>query len=260
MDDGLSAHTDIKWQGNVGVAQYGGGDQGQVVLFYIKPIHNPAKSTEEGRPIYTEAVFVKIHPPGERFNIIDRPVKDSDRKRWPQQWALFQQNKEQIPEGTPIGLLYPDHPAVESTLRAHGVFTIEMCAELSGIAIENIGMGAQRYVNDSKKYLEAAKKGVSGSQMRRELEERDREIASLKHTQSLMQAELAQMRELTQRGMNMTTADFHRLTAGGQQRPVFPNEQPRSQHFDPQAAQIAATHPTADLAKAKPKRRARINR
>ena len=35
------------------------------------------------------------------------------------------QNKAQVPEGTPIDLLYPENPAIGATLRGSGVQTIE---------------------------------------------------------------------------------------------------------------------------------------
>ena len=69
MDD-FQGHTGIKWQGDVGVVQYGGGDSKQVVMFYLKPVRNPAKSAEMGRPYFDDKVFVRIHPPGERLNIV----------------------------------------------------------------------------------------------------------------------------------------------------------------------------------------------
>lgn len=155
MDEGFASHTGINWQGNVGVVEYGN-DRNMIAMFYVKSVLVPAKSNEHGRPYHEDQVFVRIHPPGERLNIVDRPVKDSDKRRWPIQWAQFQQNQEQHPEGTPVDLLYPAHPSVAATLRANGVFTIEQCAELSGPAIDSIGMGAQRYSNDAKKYLELA--------------------------------------------------------------------------------------------------------
>src|SRR5207253_2854770 len=96
---------------------------------------------------------------------------DGDKRRWPMQWSQFQQNKEQKPAGTPIDLLYPEHPSVAANLRGWGIHTIEQCAELTGNAIDNIGMGAQRYCNDAVKYIEAAEKGVGASRMRHEMDE-----------------------------------------------------------------------------------------
>src|SRR5216684_5640849 len=144
MDDFLQP-TDIAWQGDVGVVQYG--KDNNVVIFYNRAVHNPQLSKDHGRPYSEDKVFVRIHPPGERNNIIDRPARGEDARRWPIQWAQFKQNNEQTAPGTQIELLYPMSPAAAQTLRANGVQTVEQCAELSGTAIDQMGMGAQTWAN-----------------------------------------------------------------------------------------------------------------
>lgn len=260
MDEGFASPTGIDWKGgNVGVVQYGGGDKGMLAMFYTKAKHNPAKSTEAGRPVYDDVVYVRIHPPGERLNIVDRPATSSDSQRWPQQWAQFQQNREQIPDGTPIDLLYPEHPSIGALMRSHGVHTVEQCAELSGPAIDSIGMGAQRYSNDAQKYLQAANKGVKASQLRHELDERDSRIRTLEHTVEQLQLQLKTLHDL---GLQQAGLAGAQLAAGQQVRPQFPAGAPKQMvpAFDAQTAQINATHVTRDIAKnaAKKRSRARI--
>lgn len=194
MADGdFSSHTGINWNGNVGIVEYGGGARGQLAIFYHKSVHNAVRSQQEGRPIFEDRVFVRVAPPGERLNIVDRPATRQDQQRWPQQWALFQQNKEQTPEGTPIELLYPEKPAVASTLRANGVMTIEACAELSGHGIDSIGMGAQSWVNAAQKYVAYANRGVAITQHRKDLEVRDSQIRILTQQVEDLQNEIAQL-------------------------------------------------------------------
>lgn len=243
-DEGFSSPTNITWQGSTGMVEYGGGDKGMICMFYNRPMHNPAKSKDNGRPVYEDKVFVRIHPPGERLNIVDREARTDDQRRWPMQWAQFKQNKQQTPEGTPIDLLFPDFPSVAATLRASGVHTIEQCAALSAEAIDTIGMGSQRYVNAAAKYLEAAGKGVHATQMRAELEVRDREIKVLKKTVEDLKAVVEDLRSGSQGQPQL--ADLQRLIAGVMQRPV---NQP-SQTFDAQTAQINATSATAQLTQA----------
>jgi len=189
----FSAHTGIVWNGNVGMVEYGGGSKGQLAIFYHKSVHNPQRSQHEGRPVFEDRVFVRVAPPGERLNIVDRPATRQDQNRWPQQWALFQQNREQTPEGTPIDLLYPEKPAVAATLRANGVMTIETCAELSGNAIDSIGMGAQTWVNAAQKYVQYANRGVAITQHRKDLEERDRQIRVQAQQIEELQGQISQL-------------------------------------------------------------------
>lgn len=260
MDDGLSSPTGIDWNGNVGVVQYGGGDKNMLAMFYKRPKHNPAKSTEQGRPIYDDVAFVRIHPPGERLNIVDRPATAADAKRFAVQWAQFQQNQEQVPDGTPIDLLYPEHPSIGAMLRANGVHTIEQCAELSGPAIDSIGMGAQRYTNDAQKYIQASSKGVKASQLRHELDERDAQIRTLSKTVEDLTGEVNRLRDLQMASVGMAQ---QQLVAGNQRRPQFPSGAPKQMAagFDAQTAQINATHATSDISKSASKKsrsRARI--
>lgn len=256
MDD-FASHTNIEWNGHVGVVQYGGGDKNMLAMFYNRSIHSPAKSQAEGRPVFEDQVYVRIHPPGERLNIIDRPAQTGDRRRFALQWAQFQENKQQTPEGTPIDLLYPEHPSIGSMLRASGVHTIEQCAELSGPAIDNIGMGSQRYVNDATKYLQAATKGVKASQMRHELEERDSQIRTLTQMVDTLKGEVERLRDIQNQSVDLQ--QVQQLIAGQQLRPKFPAGAPRQMNtaFDAQTAQINATSATNDVAQQK-RQRSRI--
>ena len=259
MSDDLAAHTGITWNGHVGTVQYGGGDRSMVAMFYTKAAHNPAKSADAGHPIYEDRVYVRIHPPGERLNIVDRPATVQDQRRFPTQWSQFKENHQQIPDGTPVDLLYNDQPSIAAMLRGHGVHTVEQLAELSAPAIENIGMGCQTYVNNAQKYLQMANKGVGAAQLRRELEDRDRQIMTLTNTVEKLKTQLDKMSE---RNDAVDPALLQQLLARMQTRPTYPADAPKqmAQPFDAATAQINATSTSSELARqAKTKRpRARI--
>ena len=195
-----------------GIATSGPNDNQMIVGFYPKSVVNVALSKTKGRRICETKDFVKIQHPGETLNIVDRPANDSDRARWPRQWALYQQGKEQIPDGIPVSLLFPAQPNISDMLIGRGVHTVEQLANLSADAIGNIGMGAQDWCNKAKKYLEQAEKGVNVHRFEKELADRDQMIA----TQG------RQIRELTEQLQRL----MHAL--------------PEPQNFDAQSAQIAA--------------------
>lgn len=254
MDEGLSGHSGIQKMGDWGgIVNYGPGDSGMVVLFFMKAVLNPAKSQASGSPQYDDQVFVRIHPPGERLNIIERLANDTDKRRFPNQWHLFQQNKPQTTNGIPIDLLFPAHPSVAAALKASGVHTVEQCAELSAHAIESIGMGCQTWVNDAQRYLEVANKGVKASQLKAMSEEKDREINGLKHKVDLLETELQHLREHANKTVTLQDVQQMMANQGGRQgmRPQFaPGKQ---QPFDAQTAQINGVHATGDIVKAKAK-------
>ena len=251
-DDGFASPTNITWQGHTGMVEYGGGDRGMVCMFYNRAVHNPAKSAENGRPYYEDKVYVRIHPPGERLNIVDREMRQDDARRWPQQWSQFKANKQQQPEGTPIDLLYPDQPSIAAMLRGSGVLTIEQCAALSAEAIDTIGMGSQRYVNAAAKYLEAANKGVHATQMRHELEQRDREIKVLKQQLDTMKGTIEDLRKNASGVPDLGALPT--LLAGVMQRPV---SAPQAS-FDAQSAMINATSAQTQVQQAAANKRRRV--
>ena len=180
-----SRPTGIDWHGGgqTGTVRWGE-DKNLLVMFYNKSVH---VATEEGRPIHRDQIFVKIQHPGEMLNIIDRPVKEEDKHRFRQQWSNFVHDRTQVPEGTPIDLLFPNHPAVADNLRGFGVFTVEQCEALSAVAIDTIGRGAQEYQSRAKKYLEMSNKGASfhilqkeNDELRQRLRIQEGQIESLK--------------------------------------------------------------------------------
>jgi hypothetical protein len=232
-----------------GMVEIAGGARAQHAIFYNKSVHNPKKSQEHGRPVFDDHIYVRVAPPGERLNVVDRPATQQDKRIWPMQWAAFEQNKDQTPEGTPVDLMYPDKPAVAATLRANGVHTVEQCAELSANAIESIGMGAQGWVNYAQKYVAQASKGVAIGQFRKEMEAKDGEIRVLNQQLEMLKQEVASLRNQSQ-GVDMNA--LQALIQAASRNPQMPGGSNIAPQFDFQAAQIAGTHKSNDL---KPRRK-----
>jgi hypothetical protein len=162
-----------------GMVHYGPTDDKLIVGFYKKSIPNAAKSREMGVPFHESRDFVKIQHPGETLNVVDRPVLDDDKRRWPRQWDNYQRGVNQIPDGIPLSLLFPAAPHIVTMMRGYNIHTVEQLANLSGEAISTVGMGAQDWVNAAKRYMERADKGVNHHQHEKALADRDAKIAAL---------------------------------------------------------------------------------
>jgi hypothetical protein len=253
----FASPSGINWNGHTGTVQYGKSD-GQVVQFYNRSVQNQAKTLEAGRPYHEDILYVRYFTPGEqRTQINDRPATQQDKLRWALQWGQFSQNKHQTVEGTPISVLYPDHPSIEAQCRSAGVYTVEQLAELSAHAIESVGMGCQTWVNYAAKYLEVANKGVSASKMRHELETRDSQIRVLEQQIGMLKKEISRMADGKQQA-GMDLAQVQAMISQAMGRPVTPttpNGQSIPQTFDAQTAQINATHVTREVAAKKPRQR-----
>jgi hypothetical protein len=165
-------------QRGYGVANSGPTDDRLIVGFYRKSVINTFKSKELGKRIAEDHDFVKIQHPGESLNIVDRPVQDSDKHRWPRQWAMFQQGKQQVPDGIPVTLLFPDKPSITDMLIGYNIHTVEQLANLSGNGIATVGMGCQEWVNKAAKYLDQANKGVDFHRFESAIAEKDKQLAT----------------------------------------------------------------------------------
>lgn len=231
FDVSLPRPIGIDWNGadrSHGQVRFADASQ-TVVLFYTKSVFNAAKSAEVGARQYENQVWVKIHPPGEKLNIIDREVLPADKQMYSQQWNAFLQHRTQVPEGTPIDLLFPNNPAIADNLKAFGVHTIQQCSKLSANALDTIGMGAQNWKNMATQYLENATSGTAFLQLRDENERlqqqiqiKDRQFAELK----------ARMDDMDRRFKNPNT--------GGMQPGWIDG-------YDAQAERLNSNHPSQEM-------------
>lgn len=236
---GTARMTGVDWQGQgYGTARFGEDSQ-LTVNFYNKSVRNPLKSRDAGLPVHDLVPHVRIQTPGEHLNVIDRPIQDADKMRWPRQYDAYLHNQTQIPEGTPIDLMFVNAPHVADNLRGHGVHTVQQLANLSAHALLTIGMGAQEYQNKAKSYIDSASKGVDFHRIVKENED-------LKNT---TQVQSQQIQEL-QSQINGLIKQMR--PEGGITNPAW------AQGYDPQSERINANHKTAEI-KPKSKKAAEPN-
>lgn len=221
MSDTYTEFGALRWnpdemsRNGYAVANSGPTDDKLIVGFYRRSELNKFKSKEQGKPVYEGRDFVKIQHPGETLNILDRPIQDSDKQRWPRQWAAYAAGKHDTPDGVPIDLLFPNRPEIAATMRGYNIHTVEQLAGLSGTAIDTVGMGAQEWVNAAQRYMERANKGISHHQFENAMAHKDAEIRTMKRQ----------------------IADLTALIRSQKSEATEPPE-----NFDAQTAQINATH------------------
>jgi hypothetical protein len=167
-----------------------GSDARLYVEFYAHSEHQPFKSQEAGRPIYEKRDYIKIIQPGERDQMI-REVTDLDRMRFPRQWQAYANQQEQVPDGTPIAVMFPQDPQICDQMRGLKVHTVEQLAGLGEEGIKRLGMGGRAYVERAKAFLNAASNMKGAHEMQRQIEAQTDEIATLKAALERLQAELA---------------------------------------------------------------------
>jgi hypothetical protein len=162
------------------------------VKFYQRAINNEFKSNLEGRPIMEMADFIIIEVPGDNLTVIDTFAVDEHKKRFPVQWARYQNEKT---DGDIEGTLLHDWPilnaAVAAELKHFRFYTVEQIAAASDAQLNTLGMAAGMSPlglrDKAKAFLSSAKGSALVQQQADELRKRDEELAAIK----------AQLAELT---------------------------------------------------------------
>lgn len=162
------------------------GDDRLGVMFYMQVVEDPERTMQEGRKCFREEEYVKIMVPGDRMNVVDRPVQRTgimptdDRLRFSRQYEKFQKQQGQVAhDGTPLSL-WPQMPAsLAEELKYINVFTVEQLAELSDTYMHKVPQG-HAWKTKAAQFVAAMKDQAQVNKLQGELEKRDVEIESLK--------------------------------------------------------------------------------
>lgn len=166
-------------------------DQALSVVIYDGTIFQPFLSEQAGRPVHHDAVFIRIQTSGSDLNIVDRPIEEADKRRFPLHWAHYQnQEKKGEHPGTPLSEIPGLTKAALLNMKAAGFYTVEQFAAASDQVLQGLGMSAGvsplAFRDKCKQFLGAAADMAPITQMQGELAQRDAKIAA-------MQAQLEQL-------------------------------------------------------------------
>jgi hypothetical protein len=157
----------------------GAGDDKLLVVFHRHYMKNEEKSAAEGRPVYDDLDFIKILTPGDRDNIVHRPVRDpEDKLRFPRQWAAYQSGGGDRVDGTPL-----EHwPGVTrgqvEEFKFFHIQTVEQLAELKDDACQRMP-GAVSLKARAQAYVAAAKNEAPLVEKQKQIDEQAAQIKAL---------------------------------------------------------------------------------
>jgi hypothetical protein len=160
------------------------------VEFYVKD-----SGANEGRP------YVRIMAPGDKTNIIDQPVRDDHKERFPRQWLYFQmqQNEGAANEiGTALSQWHKDYPEEINRdqiaeLAILKFLTVEQLALASDSQLQRVGMGGVGLRERARLYLNRKNRSDASA----ELEDTKKQLAEL---QAQMAEFMAAQNEQKRRG------------------------------------------------------------
>ena len=157
------------------------------VEFYRKPVLQPGKSREAGRAVFEEVDYIRIHVPGDKHSVVERPVSDQDKFRFADRYAKWQAGQEEAVTGTPLSALPGMTPSKIEEYKFFKLVTIEQLAE----ANDNLGgkfMSFQQDKQRAKAFLEVAANNAPIEKMNAELAKRDAELEELRSMITTLQA------------------------------------------------------------------------
>lgn len=164
-----------------------------IVKFRMHPVLNEQKSwgikdnsgavikEGEGRPIYDEEEFVTITIPGDRNDIIDRPVTDMDRKRFEPLYKAWKSGSGESSSGTPLSAWPGISRSQVEELAFFSVRTVEELAEMADQHAQKF-MGINQLRQRARDFLQAAKGNAHSEKLRAEVTEKDNRLATLETT------------------------------------------------------------------------------
>lgn len=163
------------------------GDARLYVEFSRKPRLQPGRSREEGRAIYEEVDYVRIHVPGDKSSVVERPVSEQDAYRFADRYAKWKAGQAEAVTGTPMSSLPTMSPSKVEEYKFFKIVTVEQLAE----ANDNLGAKFMSFNADKQRaqaFLQVAANNAPIEKMNAELQKRDMEIENLRTMVEALQA------------------------------------------------------------------------
>lgn len=172
-------------------------DQALIVRFYSMPVQNEFASEKEGRPIFADLDMIEIMAAGDPLSIINQPVREDHKKRFPLHWAHYMNKHggDAREIGTPLSAWPRLTPAQVEELRGLKFYTVESIANAPDAALQRLNMiaGMSAYAfrehairfiavakDDSVAQAAEAKSKVLEEENKKLRDEQDTKIAALK--------------------------------------------------------------------------------
>lgn len=139
--------------------------------------------------------YVRIQAPGDKTNVIDQPLRDDHKQRFPRQYLYFQmqQNESAASQmGTPLTEWHRDAPEELNRdqiaeLNILKFVTVEQLALASDAQLQRVGMGGVGLRERARQYLNRKNRSAATSELdatKKQLAELQAQMAALMASQS----------------------------------------------------------------------------
>lgn len=189
------------------------------VQFYNRPEKMGYKSEVAGRPIFEDIPHVRIYVPGDKTTVVDVPVTEEHRQRFPVQWEKFLKAQSQSPDGTPLEQWPQLTTSQVQEFKALNLYTVEQLANMSDITLQKF-MGGSILQRKARVFLEVAAETAAAQKYATENAELKEQLAGLLATTQRLSAQIEILSQ--QRNVNSDTpsASNVKVEAHGNVRPT----------------------------------------
>lgn len=160
---------------------------GVSVRFHQKSVQDQAASDAAGRPIFKDMVYLEKRTPGDRTLTIDRPMRESDKQEFPEQWKRYEAGANEKPEGQPLGEWPQITRSQVEELAYFKVRTVEELARVPDSAHSSLGpLFPLR--DKARQYLDRAAAGAQEAKLKAERDELDAKNRALEERLAKLEA------------------------------------------------------------------------
>lgn len=152
---------------------------GLAIRFEYIAVKDEAASDKQGKPVFNDVEYIEKRVPGDKLNIVHKPVDDDDRKQFAQQYKAWKAGLEDPESGVPLKEWPPMTRSEVETFAYHGVRTVEDLAGMSDATCKGIGAGVMKRRDQAADYLKRANLAAPSTHLRAELAKRDNQIEAL---------------------------------------------------------------------------------
>lgn len=160
------------------------------VSFSMRPHPDKAASAKEGRPIFVSREYVTIMVPGDKTNVVTRPVQELDKRRFALKYAAFKNGTQDAVSGTPLeNVPWISREQVEE-MKFFNIRTLEHLADMPDVHAQKF-MGINKLRQRARDHIALAKEQAPALRLAQELRERDERIATMEKRLAELAAQVA---------------------------------------------------------------------
>lgn len=185
------------FESDIGNQNFMGAQNPDEMLYTEFYWHEPEdwnKSQEQGKLVRGPKIpYIRIQRPGDKTSIVETPVREDHKARWPNKWLYWQMKEGLIDSGADIpGWKIEEWDVLKADqlheLKYLRFYTVEQIAGASDDQVQRMGIGGLGLREQARQAL----RNKMGAEVKEVLAEKDKEIAEMKARMERLEALIMQ--------------------------------------------------------------------